>query len=356
MAQRGLTLPLTAALCMVGCASTHRTPGAAPSESVRIEWIGHTTITFDDEMLGGLSGLTYNDGRWFAMSDHPREPRLVELAIEVDPSAQTIGARVVDSRPISAHRDAETVEWIDAHTFAIGFEIPGAVALVHTDAPDVDDFTIPPHIERGLRGNRRFESLALRHAEARSELWAGIETALEQDGPEATPGAGALCRVLVLDLNRSAPHREFVYETGRAPGFLPGASFNSLVGFAPLDDGRILALERSLDPLSGYAATLRLITPGSGETDVANVESLRGAEFVPLRVETLNQFGSLNSLGPGNAEGIAIGPEIEDDTGGRLVILVSDDNFGRDGPRGSLIIALRLLTSAGEAPAPSAPR
>ena len=355
MAPRGLTLA-SLLVCMVGCASAPRVHNAAPTEDVRIDWIAHTTITFDDEQLGGLSGLTHHDGRWFAVTDHPREPRLVELAIDVDTSRKTVGARVLNSRAIGLHADAESVEWVDDRTFAIGFEIPGAVALVDPSEPPHESLTIPPHVERGLRGNRRFESLALRRADGRDELWAGIETALEQDGPEATPGAGALCRVIVFELDVRKPNREFVYETERAPGFLPGASFNSLVGFAPLDDGRILALERSLDPLSGYAATLRLITPGSGETDVASVESLQDAEFVPLRVETLTQFGSLNSLGPGNAEGVAIGPEIDDEVGGRLVILVSDDNFGRDGPRGSLIIALRLLTSTDAAPAPSAPR
>lgn len=343
-------------VCMVGCASAPRVQHAPPVEEIRIEWIGHTTINFDDELLGGFSGLTYGDGRWFAVTDHPREPRLVELAIETDPCAKTVVARVLDRKPIAPHRDAESVEWLDDRTFAIGFEIPGAVTLADLRAPMFTELTIPPYVAEGLRVNRRFESLALRPVDGRNELWAGIETALEQDGPEATPGAGALCRVIVFDPDMRKPNREYVYETGRAPGFLPGASFNSLVGFAPLDDGRILALERSLDPLSGYAATLRLISPGSGETDVANVESLRNAEFVPLRVETLTQFGSLNSLGPGNTEGIAIGPEIDDETGGRLVILVSDDNFGRDGVRGSLVIALRLLTSTGAAPTPSAPR
>lgn len=344
------------AACMGGCASAPRAQHSSPSEAVRIEWMGHTTIHFDDELLGGLSGLTHQDGRWFAVTDHPREPRLIELAIEFDPSAKSVAAHVLDWKPITAHRDAESVEWIDDQTFAIGFEIPGALAIVEPSAPNTVDLTISPHIERGLRVNRRFESLALRRTRQGDELWAGIETALEQDGSEATPGVGALCRVIVFDPDMREPNREFVYETGPAPGFLPGASFNSLVGFAPLDDGRILALERSLDPLSGYAATLRLITPDTGETDVANVESLRGAEFVPLRVETLTQFGSLNSLGPGNAEGVAIGPEIDDEIGGRLVILVSDDNFGRDGVRGSLVIALRLLTSADAAPAPSARR
>ncbi|MBL0921321.1 MAG: esterase-like activity of phytase family protein [Phycisphaerales bacterium] len=355
MAHRGV-MTLIAFGALGACAAAPRADPAPPGASVRLEWIGHANLAFEDDRLGGLSGLTYGDGRWFAVTDHPREPRLVELAIELNGATKGIDARVAAWEPVPAHADAEAVEWIEGRTFAVGFELPGAVALFETGGATLDEFTLPAHVLRGMRPNRRFEALALRHHDGRHELWAGIETALEQDGPEAGPGAGAMCRVLALDVDRAAPTREFVYQTEPAPGFLPGTSFNSLVDFAALDDGRLLALERSLDPLRGYAVAIRLITPGAGETDVAGLETLRGAEFTALRVETIARFGSLNSLGPGNVEGLAIGPVIDDEAGGRLVILVSDDNFGREGPRGALVIALRLLTSADAAPAPSAPR
>ncbi len=352
MATRGLIALL--ALAMGGCAASPTMHAAADAPvDVRIEWIGHTVLQFDDERLGGLSGLTFAEGRWFAVTDHPREPRLVELAIHVDAAAQAVDAELVDWTAIDAGAtDAEAVQWLGEDRFVVGFEAPGALAIIGRDGARQSNLVIESVIERGLRPNRRFEALAVRD---RDELWAGVETALEHDGSEASVTAGALCRVIVFALGNGGT-RQHVYTTQKAPGVLPGASFNSLVDFASLGDGRLLALERRLDAFAGYGVALRLITPDRGETDVSPIESLRDAVFTPLRVETIADFGALQSLGPGNVEGMAIGPAIDDERAGRLLVLVSDDNFGREGERGALIIALRLVTSSDAGRAPSAPR
>lgn len=338
-ALRRLTSLASCAL-LAGCASVAPMRSAdQQNETVSLDWIGRTVVPFEDDMLGGLSGLAYDDGRWFAVTDHPREPRLVELAIDLDPAAQRVDARVVrwDALPPGV-ADAESIERLLDGSFIVGSEAPGAISRIDHELARADPLPVPQFVGQGLRFNRRFEALAIRE----NELWVGIETALEQDGPESSIGGGARCRVLVYDASMLRPLRQHVYETERAPGLLPGGSFNSLVGFAALDDGRFLALERSLEALGGYTITLRLITPELGETDVSSIESLRDAALTPLHVETIARFSGLGEYGPGNVEGIALGPALRDAAGGRLVVLVSDDNFGREGARGSLVIALRL--------------
>ena len=56
------------------------------------------------------------------------------------------------------------------------------------------------------------------------------------------------------------------------------------------------------------------------------------------------RLGSLRELGAadvGNVEGMAVGPVMED--GSRLVVIVNDDNFGRDIQRGTRVIVLRFV-------------
>ncbi len=363
MARRGLIGMVFAALSALGCAAAPEV-GATNEPDVRVEWIGHTVIPLgEDDRLGGLSDLTCGDGRWFAITDHPREPRLVELQVEVDAAAGRVEAGIVGWSAIDAGAgDGESVVWLGNGRFAAGFESPGALAFLDEKGHLLGRPALPAEVAGSMRANRQLEALAVREGtDHRRELWVGIETALTIDGPEASSQEGALCRVLVMDAQTGAALRQNAYRTLPAPVGLVGPVFNSLVSFAALDDGRVLALERSLELIGGYGIALRVLSPTGAETDVTGMADLADdASLVPLPTTTIFERRGLNTLGPGNVEGVAIGPAIDDEIGGRLLVLVSDDNFGREGQRGVLVIAMRLLiggaTSTDAGPGPSAPR
>lgn len=363
MARRGLIGLVFAALSALGCAAAPEV-AATTAPEVRVEWIGHTVIPLgEDDRLGGLSDLTFADGRWFAITDNLHEPRLVELKVEVDAAAGRVEAGIAGWSAIDAGAgDGESLAWLGEGRFAAGFEAPGALAFIDEQGHLLGRPALPAEITGSMRANRQLEALAVREgADDRHELWVGIETALTIDGPEASSQEGALCRVLVVDPTTGAALRQNAYRTLPAPVGLVGPVFNSLVSFAALPDGRVLALERSLELIGGYGIALRIVTPTGAETDVKGMANLADDEsIVPLPTTTIFERRGLNTLGPGNVEGVAIGPEIEDEVGGRLLLLVSDDNFGREGERGVLVIAMRLLTggatSMGADPAPSAPR
>ncbi len=197
-------------------------------------------------------------------------------------------------------------------------------------------------IERGVRQNEGFESLAI--SPDRKRIYTAVETSLVQDGPAPTFEAGARSRILeyVARHDTYVPAREFVYEVDPVvkPPFAHGFFINGLVELLVIDGSTLLALERgyveeaggtgrNMNKIRLYRVTL------TGATDVSGIESLAGqTRIVPVTKTLLVDLGDLQGLDPAllataldNFEGMAPGPRLPD--GRQTLILVSDDNFNK---------------------------
>lgn len=289
--------------------------------------------------LGGLSGLASRNGALYAVSDSPRTPAIFRIDWSPGPIEGSLSARAVAHIPLSAPPvDAEAIVH-DPRTdrWFVAWEQPPAVGAFDAAQGDTARvmLPIPRHVSEHARHNRAFESLALRE-EAR-ELWAFTEAALTTDGPEATAQAGTRCRVIIYDADNFNVLRQHVYQT------LPVSSplgldvgFNSLTDAAALPDGRILTLERSWIPPAGWGGTIRLITPGRGEADVFDAAP---PDHPPLVAQTVATLADLGLSGVGNAEGMTV---IRASDGALTLLIVTDDNFGRDGQTASHLAAFRI--------------
>lgn len=361
-ARRGcVALLALAALSAAGVSHAQPPTEAAPIPAAlpRVEALamGEAPTRFkgDARRVGGLSALAYraSDDRWLAVSDDKDEPRIYTLEIRVDAAAGSVAAVVeaVVDLPIPPD-DAESVALLEGGGLLVGYERPLTLREFAPPAPGsaraalatVRLLALPPHILADARINRGFESVAvIERAGGKREAWAATETALTIDGEEASPKAGTLCRVLVFDADSGAILREHVHRTLPTPPAIPLLPrYNSLTEWTPVGEGRLLALERSFSPRSGYDATLRLITPGRGETDLGEKPSTAfGEALVPLHAETIAPITAAGATSAANFEGMALGPLLADGKGGRLLLLVSDDNFGSDGQPTNRLLALR---------------
>ena len=177
---------------------------------------------------------------------------------------------------------------------------------------------------RGVRNNLGFESLALT-PDARF-LFAGLENALAQDGPEAGVESGSPARVLRFDRGDGGRRQEYVYPVGPVSPAAAGeqkSRVNGLADLLPLDGERLLALERGF--VEGVGNTVRLYEVSlAGATDVSAVDSLVGASYVPMRKALIVDLADLG-VPMDNFEGISFGPELADGRG--TLVVVSDDNF-----------------------------
>jgi hypothetical protein len=347
------TAPVSlSAFCLaagLACAQQSDIPAGedAPDAALTLEFLAMTTIPAHDPTHGVVGGISGLDGD-IAVSDGARPSLLLSVEVTLTDDDEL---RV----QLAPHRDAVEIDASDAEAIArdpipwrvgdrmfIALENPPRL-LQHWSTRGVPSpMALPEEILRHARPNRSFEALACRMVDHRLELWAGMESSLTIDGPEATEEQGALCRVLVFTgrTNLELARQSFYRTESRPKSIIDAKAQHGLVEFAALPDGRILALERSLTIPRAYQACI-FVLDGTVREEV-------GIELPVLNKTRLASMSDLGLHVIGNLEAMALGPTIASLTGnpndtGRLLLLIADDNFGADGQKGSQVIALRLV-------------
>jgi hypothetical protein len=310
--------------------------------------------------FGGISGITSRRAgtEVFAVSDAQHGGRFYRLALEGEGGSFRVTPTALialEARPNRDIADNESMMFLGDGTVIVSSEgnvneprAPPALTQYGRDGnlirtlPIRDRFVPEPTgpQTKGARGNAGFESLTLSPDGER--LFAGVETALVQDGDVANFTAGADTRVLeyIPKHGTFEPAREFIYrlEPMFKPSYEPGAfMINGLADLLAVDRTTLLALERGyveeqsrpghgLNQIRIYRVTL------AGATDVSSLDSIKGrSDIVPMTktlIVDLAQVQGLSAeLAPNldNFEGMAFGPRLSD--GRATLLLVSDDNF-----------------------------
>lgn len=191
-------------------------------------------------------------------------------------------------------------------------------------------FAMRPETERGPRNNLAFEALSF--AADGGSLWVGMEGALYEDGPLATPDAGTVSRFSHYGRDGRLLG-QFAYPVDAVPG-RPGvgkASDNGVTEILALDARRMLVLERAAiqDETGAFRNDIRLYEADlEGASDVSGVPGLLGASYRPMSKRRVANLGALmNGARIDNIEGMSWGPTLAN--GSRTLIFVSDDNFNK---------------------------
>jgi len=195
-----------------------------------------------------------------------------------------------------------------------------------------------------IRVNLGFESLTRRPGV--SEFWTANEGPLTVDGAPATEKAGGAVRLQKLD-DAMHPLAQYAYivdpyqDRITSPFFLSRNDVSGLSDPLALEDGRLLALERSFaGDSTGYVNFRNRIylVDVSGATDVSQGEfavGLEGRAYMPAHKTLLWELNS--GFTNSNFEGMALGGRLAN--GDRVLILVADNDTGRD----EALYSLRLV-------------
>ncbi len=323
--------------------------------------------------FGGASGIDYLPGslvrtdsgataRFVVVSDDRRGPRVFELEASFTQTDGTWAMRCELRREIKLPHpfgDAESIvvlERTDERTwYAVSYEAPPGVAIFTdptTTPPREQDLRrdgsrkpakrldFPDEIRREYRGNRGFESLAVRtNDDGSRELWSVMEAALKTDGPEATSDAGSRVRACVhrIESYDEIPlDRELFYTTDALPkSLVPIARVNSLSEIVAMPDGSLATLERSATAIGGYDGALY------------RVRETPDGILAKSKLMTIKDIAGNKLPWIGNYEGVCVGPNMADLTGnehepGHLLLFIADDNFGSDHQRGTQVLAVRI--------------
>ncbi|MFO0889136.1 MAG: esterase-like activity of phytase family protein [Isosphaeraceae bacterium] len=306
--------------------------------------------------VGGLSGLAYDPstGKFLAISDDRSQIGPARYyTLDINLTGNTLDASRVSFTGVTVLRDAAGATFaplaIDAEGIArtadgrvfiasegdrsLGIQ-PFVNQFDAATGQQVSALPVPSKFlvgnpNSGVNNNRSFESLTITPSE--KFLYTANEIALVQDGPDATATNGSPSRILQFDLATGLAAKEFLYNVDpiAIPQIGPGPTFTSLAELIALDDGHLLALERSLTSSALDAPfTIKLFEVSlDGATDISGIQSLKESGLdgiVAARKTLLMDLSSLN-IPLDNVEGMALGPTLAN--GNRSLILVSDDNF-----------------------------
>lgn len=312
----------------------------------------------DGTLVGGLSGIDFDPatGMYTIISDDRSDNNPARFysanltlgaegfeAIEIAGATtflqpdgqpypnQDAGGAVPD--PESIRYDAQTGGYWWTSEGNRNLDIQPSVNLADANGQTVASYPLPekfnvhPDEELGSRNNLVLEGLTL-SADGQS-LWLAMEGALYQDGPDATADAGAYTRLIHMD-REGTVLGEFAYQTDPmpAPSAIEGAGSNGVTEILAVDESRFLIIERAGIPDANnvYKDYIRVyMISVDGATDISGIDSLVGADFVPVAKSLVLNFEDLGLPYIDNVEGMTWGPTLANGNG--TLIFVSDNNF-----------------------------
>ena len=326
-------------------------PAAARERPLDLEFRGQAIVptgtTFAGTTVGGLSSIAYDHrDTYYVISDDQVGARFYTVALDIRDGSLTsgdvrfedvttlLGADGQPYPPMSL--DPEGLALTNQRDLIVTSEgLPARMidpfvrrhALDGTYLGDLElpsAFRVTADRSSGVRPNLGFESAAV----LGRDLFVGAENALYQDGPPATLGGGSPTRILRYDVRTGRVDGQWIYMTDPvAEPPVPATNFsvNGLVELLPLDDDRLIAMERSFSVgAPGTGNTIRLYDVRLGEGTAS--------KRLLLDLKTLG-------IPLDNVEGMTLGPPLRH--GERSLVLVSDNNFAASQFTQFLLFALK---------------
>ena len=277
-------------------------------------------LDYDSEKF---SAVTLNSVHLFTQPDGSRYPNLAHARLDQGDEVADIESIRVDPRDGSVWYSSEGNRKVGLHPFVRHADRDGKfLATLPTPAM----FKVSKD-EVGSRNNMSFEGLSF-SPDGRS-LWLGMEAALYQDGPLATPDNGSVVRITRLD-RAGAVLGQYAYPIEAVPSRpAPGREAdNGVSEILAVNDHQVLVVERAgVANADGiYTNHVRIyVMDTDGATDIQAVPALAGASYVPARKRLLLDLEKIGLSRVDNIEGISWGPRLAN--GRRSLVMISDDNF-----------------------------
>lgn len=278
------------------------------------------TLSYDSK---AFTGVTLTGVHFFTQPDGSRYPNLAHAKLDAGEQVPDIETIRVDPHDGSLWYGSEGNRKVGLHPFVRHADRDGRYLAT---LPTPSMFRVSGD-RTGSRNNMSFEALSF-SADGKS-LWLGMEAALYQDGPLATPDNGSVVRITRLD-RAGTVLGQYAYAiepvaSRPAPG---READNGVSEILAVNDHQLLVVERAgvanADGL--YTNHVRIYAMETdGATDIQAIPALAGATYVPARKRLLLDLEKTGLARVDNIEGISWGPRLEN--GRRSLVLISDDNF-----------------------------
>lgn len=334
---------------------------AAPDSAPRASYVNAVTVpndlSFDGQLVGGLSGIDYaaDLDEYVTISDNRGESGPVRLythrlpivdgrlaAPQFDTLVPLLDTNGQPYAPRAA--DTESVRWTPDRTGYLYTSegeakrgVGGFIREATLDGHVVRDLPLPdafqPKLDgagtlvSGIRDNLGFEAMTL--SKDGATVTAVSENALVQDGPETSPTTGSPSRLVRIDRTGGRDLGEYVYPVDQVPApadAKPGTYTNGVAEIIPAGPDSYLTLERNFVLGKGFSGKIYWTTTAGAE-NVAGKAAVTGSER-PMTKKLVFDFASLGADSD-CIEGMTWGPRLPD--GSRSLVLAADNNFGLAG-------------------------
>lgn len=351
---------LFTATVIFGCGSTRLENHKNLKVKFLSEYILPENILIDNTLVGGLSGIDFNNGSYYLVCDDSKNPRIYEASITIEKNkiSKINMDKVILLNTISEFLDLESIRF-DSNTNQILLTSEGSIRnqkdplFFSVDSAGVrkNTFQIPSAFKANStqkpRHNGTLEGLCIAYDKV--GYWIAMELPLETDGakPQFAPTKSPV-RITYINSKTESVEKQFGYfldAVVKKP--LGKFSINGLTDLVEYKHNIFLIIERSYSSgLGNQGNTIKLFkVDASKATNTLNVNSLKDKVFVPATKELLFNFenfrNQLTDHSIDNIEGITLGPKLPN--GHQSLILVSDNNFNTLGKQLNQFILLELI-------------
>lgn len=347
-------------MTVFSCGNTKATEKTDSSLNLRFvdEYVLPDETTFKKTKVGGLSGIDYANGNWYAISDDSDSPRFYKVnisydingfdSIEItsathfkDSNGKEISMGIVD--PESIRYDDGCFIWTSEGNIKNGLKpfvrVSDSVGNFVKEMNLANRYLPNDNQDLGPRHNGVFEGISL--SKHKKGYWVAMELPLKEDGVEPTlEETDSPVRIVYINKETGHSEKEIVYELDKVSRpAVDGATFelNGIVEILEYDTNRFFVLERSYS--MGYddgGNTVKIYdVDATKATDVSSIDSIKGAVYTKATKQLLFNFEDIrkeltNDI-VDNIEGISFGPDFEN--GNRSLVVVADNNFSLYGPQ-----------------------
>ncbi len=322
-------------------------------------------LTVKGTEVGGLSGIDYQEGKFYMVSDQPSMPRIYVANMAI--SEEKIDTIVISDVILlnkeheslkEQHLDLESILFqAEEDNFVLSSEgninnkKDPMLFRVSKKGNYVDSFAVPENLLaesiKKPRNNGTLEGLAASFDQ--KGIWAAMELPLVTDGPKPKlyPTKSPV-RITYFDKKTGEPVKQFPYRLERIAK-IPWLYFavngvTDLLEYAP---NKFLILERGFAAGHGQNGnTVRIFdVDASLATNTLDINNLRVSFNNPAKKTLLYDFKwAKNYLSQeiiDNIEGITFGPTLPN--GNQSLILISDNNFNSMGQQLNQVILMEFV-------------
>ncbi len=319
------------------------------------EFVYPTNQTFQNTKIGGLSGIDYDNGVYYVVSDDFNKPRYYKVNIDIknneisnvsftdvvvfDKKQHYYGSNFLDLESI-VFQNGNVV--ISSEGSIYGNKKP-SIFNSNTQGDYVSEYIIPNHFLNSSRHNGVFESLT--KSVNNQGIWSANELPLKVDDVEVMYSTThSPLRLTYYENNSRKAIKEYIYELSPLP--LPKQKSGDMNGISDIleyKENQFLIIERAFQNeniVKIFKATIE-----SNTTNCLKIDKLKSVDYVPMKKELIFDFESIKSQLTNqkidNVEGITFGEVLPN--GNRSIIMISDDNFQKFGSQLNQFLLFELI-------------